>query len=130
MDYTTLKALHIASALLSIAGFAARGALMLAGSALLNARLVRIAPHVVDTVLLGSAVALAGMSGQYPFQQGWLTAKVLALFAYIVVGSIALKRGRTYGARAGAFGLALALALYIVSVALLRDAAGAFAYLR
>lgn len=127
IDYPTLKAIHVASALLSIAGFAARGALMLAQSPLLRRRFMRIAPHLVDTVLLGSAILLAWRSGQYPIEQVWLTAKVVALVVYIVLGSIALSRGRTRGVRAVAFVLALCTALYIVSVAVLRTPSGAFA---
>jgi uncharacterized membrane protein SirB2 len=83
---------------------------------------VRIAPHVVDTLLLASAVWLAWFLGQTPFVHGWITAKVFALFAYIVLGMVALKRGRTKGVRAGAFAAALASAGYIVWVALTRDA--------
>lgn len=128
MDYATVKAVHIACAALSIAGFALRGALRMGDSALLAAPFARIAPHVVDTALLASAFALAWMSGQYPFAQDWLTAKLLALVAYVVLGSIALKRGRTRRERAFAFALALGTALYIVSVALSRDAAGFFAF--
>jgi uncharacterized membrane protein SirB2 len=109
---------------LSIAGFALRGALMLGESALLRARFVRIAPHVVDTALLASAAWLAWSLQQYPFVHGWLTAKVLGLLAYIVLGSIALKRGRTPRLRAVAFVAALATAGYIVSVALTHDARG------
>jgi len=127
MDYVSIRTLHIACAMLSIAGFAARGGLMLADSPLLHARLTRIAPHVVDTVLLASAVALAWMSGQYPFAQPWLTAKLLALVAYVVLGSFALKRARTRRARAIYFTLALATVLYIVSVAVTRSPLGAFA---
>lgn len=130
MEYAALKAVHVTSAVLSITGFAARGALMLRNSPLLKARFVRIAPHVLDTVLLASAIALAWLSGQYPFAQSWLTAKVVALIAYVVLGSIALSRGRTKGTRAGAFALALLTALYIVSVAVLRDPAGPAALLR
>jgi uncharacterized membrane protein SirB2 len=107
----------------SIAGFFARGALMLRGSELLQARFVRIAPHVVDTLLLASALWLAWRIGQYPFVHGWVTAKVLALLAYIVLGSVALRRGRTRAVRTAAFATALAAAGYIVSVALTRDPA-------
>jgi uncharacterized membrane protein SirB2 len=124
VEYATLKAVHVTSAILSIAGFAARGALMLRDSPLLKAPFVRTAPHVLDTVLLASAIALAWLSGQYPFAQSWLTAKVLALIAYVVLGSIALSRGRTKRIRTQAFCLALLAALYIVSVAVLRDPAG------
>ena len=59
----------------------------------------------------------------------WLTAKVLALVAYIVLGSVALSRGKTPTVRAVAFALALSTALYIVSVAVLRTPAGMFTLL-
>lgn len=129
LSLLVVKWLHVGCAVLSIAGFAARGALMLAASPLLQARLVRVAPHVVDTVLLLSAVWLAAVLGQYPFVHGWITAKVLALLAYIALGTIALRRGRTRAGRAAAFGAALLVAAYIVSVALTRDPRGFLAAL-
>ncbi|MEX2240908.1 MAG: SirB2 family protein [Burkholderiales bacterium] len=120
--YLYIRTLHIACAAISITGFAARGALMLAGSPLLNHRFVRIAPHVVDTLLLASAVWLAWFLSQLPFVHGWITAKIFALLAYIVLGMFALRRGSTRRARAAAFAAALASAGYIVAVALTRDA--------
>jgi uncharacterized membrane protein SirB2 len=120
----------VACVVLSLAGFGARGALMLVGSPLLAARFVRVAPHVVDTLLLASAAWLAWFLGQYPFVHGWLTAKVLGLLAYIVLGSIALKRGRTRGQRILAFAAALLAAAYVVSVALTRDPLGFIALSR
>jgi uncharacterized membrane protein SirB2 len=119
--YLYVRTLHIACAAISIAGFAARGVLMLRESSWLQKRFVRIAPHVVDTLLLASAVWLAWFLGQVPFVHGWITAKILALLAYIVLGTVAIKRGRTKGIRAGAFAAALASAGYIVWVALTRD---------
>jgi uncharacterized membrane protein SirB2 len=127
MQYLALKWIHLACAILSISGFALRGVLMLLDSPLLATRFARIAPHVVDTVLLASALWLAVLIGQYPFVHGWLTAKVLALIAYIVLGTVALKRGRSKPVRAAAFALALLAAAYIVSVALTRDPLGFFA---
>ena len=129
MDYPALKALHVGCAVLSITGFAARGMLMLRDSPLLGARWLRIAPHVVDTVLLASALGLAWMSGQYPFAQSWLTAKLVALLAYIAFGTVALKRGRSKPVRTAAFALALVTVLYIVSVALTRNPLGFLALL-
>lgn len=128
--YVVIKAVHVSCAVLSIGGFCARGVLSLRGSPLLGARWVRVAPHVVDTALLASALWLAWQSAQYPFAQGWLTAKVLALVAYIVFGSLALRTGRSRRARATAFVLALGTFAYIVSVALTRDPLGPFALLR
>jgi len=116
-----LKAIHVGSAMLSITGFVLRGVWMLQGSPLLKARVTRILPHVVDTLLLGSALALAVRISQYPFVHAWLTAKVLALLAYIVLGSIALKYGKTRRVRVLSFGLALAVFLYMVLVAVTRS---------
>jgi len=128
--YVLVKYLHVACAILSLAGFAARGVLMLAGSPHLNARWVRIAPHVVDTVLLASAAWLAWSLQQYPFVHPWLTAKTVGLLAYIGLGVVALRRGRSKRTRAACFVLALAAAGYVVSVALTRDPLGTLAWMR
>jgi len=121
MDYSLLKAVHVTCVGLTFALFFGRGLLMLTDSPLLRSRLLRIAPHVIDTLLLASAIGMAVASRQYPFVEGWLTAKLIALFAYIGLGSIAISRGRTRRARAIAWLLALAVFGYIVSVALARD---------
>lgn len=117
-----LKVVHVGSAIFSISGFVLRGVWMLRGSPLLKARTTRILPHVVDTVLLASAIALALRSAQYPFVHPWLTAKVLALLVYIVLGSLALKYGRSRQVRTLSYGLALGVFLYIVAVAVTRSA--------
>lgn len=121
ISYLALKHLHISCAALSGSFFALRGLWMLRGSAMLQRRWVKIAPHLIDTVLLASALTMAFWSGQYPFRQDWLTAKVVALLLYIVLGSVALKRGRTARIRAAAFAAALAVFAYIVAVALSRQ---------
>ena len=94
---------------------------MMLNSPMLAHRWVRVAPHVVDTVLLASAIALAVMVGQYPLVDDWLTAKVLGLVVYIVLGMIALKRGRTRAARITAFCSALLVFAYIVAVAVTKS---------
>jgi uncharacterized membrane protein SirB2 len=117
-----LKTLHISCAAISIAGFVLRGGWMLIDSPLLQARLTRVLPHVVDTLLLGTGVALALLSAQYPFVHSWLTAKIVALVIYIGLGMVALKRGRTKAVRLTAFAGALLTFGYIVGVALTRSA--------
>ena len=94
MSYLILKHLHVTCVVLSGLGFCLRGWWMLRESPLRQHRLTRILPHIVDTLLLGSALTMAWMSGQYPFVQGWLTAKLCGLLAYILLGMMALKRGR------------------------------------
>lgn len=116
-----LKYVHVASAAFSISGYLLRGVWMMRESPQLQKKWVRIVPHIIDTVLLGSAILLAITIQQYPFVHGWLTAKVLALVLYIVVGAIGLKYGRTKTIRVGAWVGAVVIFAYIVLVALTRQ---------
>jgi uncharacterized membrane protein SirB2 len=121
MSYLAIKHLHMTCAALSGVLFFTRGILMLRASPLLQRRWLNTGSHAIDTVLLGSALTMAVWSTQYPFVQGWLTAKVIALVLYIVAGGIALKRGKTMRIRTVAFVVALLLFAYIVKVALTRQ---------
>jgi uncharacterized membrane protein SirB2 len=93
-------------------------------SPLLKAPWVRIAPHVVDTLLLASAIALAVIIQQYPGLHGWLTAKVIGLIAYIGLGVVALNRGKTRVVRISAWIAALVVFGYIASVAMTKSPLG------
>jgi len=117
-----LKHLHVTCVVLSISGFLVRGVWMMQESPWLQKKWVRVAPHIIDTILLVSAILLAIQIQQYPFVQNWLTAKVLALIAYIVVGAVGLKYGRTKKIRIAAWFVAIAIFLYIVLVALTHQA--------
>ncbi len=116
-----LKYLHVTCAVLSITGYTVRGAWMMRDSPWLRKKWVRVAPHIIDTLLLVAGILLALRIRQYPFVQGWLTAKVLALIAYIVVGAVGLKYGKTRKIRVTAWLLAIAIFGYIVLVALTRQ---------
>jgi uncharacterized membrane protein SirB2 len=118
--YAAVKLVHIGTAALSIALFALRGAWMISAPQRLLRRWVQIAPHVIDTVLLASALWLAWAMGAAG-TRGWLWAKGAALFAYIALGTIALKRGRTRGVRIAAFAAALVTFGYIVAVAIAKS---------
>jgi uncharacterized membrane protein SirB2 len=122
--YWAVKHLHIACAILSGTGLLLRGLLMISDAPLLQRRWVRTAPHVNDTILLAAAIMLTLLIGQYPFVDGWLTAKVLGVVAYIILGALALKPGRPRGVRVVALCAALAFFGYIVSVALTKSAWG------
>jgi uncharacterized membrane protein SirB2 len=116
-----LKYIHVTSVALSYSLFFVRGIWMLHGSPLLQQRWVRIAPHAVDTVLLTSAIALAWQLGYSPLNQPWLAAKIVGLLLYIVIGSIALKRGKTRAVRITAWLCAQAVFAYIVAVAITKN---------
>ncbi len=120
--YLLLKTLHVTCAVLSIAGFALRGFWMWTGHRWHGRPATRTLPHLVDTLLLGSAVAMAWIAGLSPLAQPWLAAKIIALIAYIVLGAIAL-RGAARGRRGLALVGALAVYAYIVGVATTRSPA-------
>lgn len=105
----------------SIALFLVRGALTLAAVPWRASRVLRIAPHLLDTVLLASGIALTTAIGQYPFVNGWLTAKLVGLIVYIVLGSLALRYARTPALRAVTFAAALVAVGYVVATALHHD---------
>lgn len=119
IDHATLKFVHISCAALSITGFVMRGGLMLAGSPILYSRSVKTLPHFVDTALLLSGIWLAYNIHQYPGTTPWLTAKLVALLIYILLGSLAL-RGRGKKTRTAALAGSLVAVAYLVSVALAR----------
>jgi uncharacterized membrane protein SirB2 len=124
MILIALKHFHVTCVVLSGLGFVVRGFWMLRDSPMLQARWVKVAPHVIDTLLLGSAISMAVISAQYPFALDWLTAKLAGLLVYILCGAMALKRGRTKAQRAVYFAVAMLAFAYIVSVALTRNPRG------
>lgn len=119
--YAAVKLTHVAGAALSLMLFVLRGGWTIAGSPRVDARWVRSVPHVNDTLLLAAGVALIFLTRQYPGEAPWLTAKLIALVLYILLGMAALRRGATMTARLGAWCAALAVFLYIVAVALTRN---------
>lgn len=128
--YLAVKHVHLLCVALSGAGFFWRGLLMLRGSRWLSLGWVRVVPHINDTVLLVAGISLAVMSGRYPFVDAWLTAKLSGLILYILLGSLALKAGRTRRVRVLAWLAALAVFGWMVSVAVTRQPAGFFAVLQ
>jgi uncharacterized membrane protein SirB2 len=83
-----------------------------------------VLPHVNDTILLTAALTLAAMSGQYPFVDNWVTAKVFGVIAYIILGSLALQVGRTLASRIACWLAAMTVFGWILSVALTRQPMG------
>lgn len=115
-----LKALHIALAYLTVAGFVIRGVWTMMGSPLRDEKWVRIAPHVIDTLLLSLGVVMAVRLSISPFS-GWLAAKLAGLLVYIGFGVITM-RSRSRNVQLVGFVGALVTAAYIFAVAVGRSA--------
>jgi uncharacterized membrane protein SirB2 len=117
MVYAAVKQLHVAAVITSWTLFFLRGVWMIADSPRLKARWVRVVPHVNDTILLVAGVYLATFVGLQP----WILAKLAALLAYILIGTVAITRGPTKPVRIAAWVAAQCVFLYIVAVALRKN---------
>ena len=121
MSYAAIKMVHVSSVIISYLLFSLRSIWMMRGSAVLKQRWVKITPHVVDTVLLGSAIVLAIRIQQDPAHDSWLSAKVVGLLLYIGLGMVALRFGKTRKAKIFACVAAQFTFIYIVLVALTKN---------
>lgn len=124
--FDALKTAHVLSAVASIGGFILRGYWMITANALLNSRGAKTLPHIIDTILLGSAVAMLFIWHASPLSMSWLSAKIVALLVYICLGMVAFRFGKTRRVRISYWLLALLVAAYIVSVALTKSPQGFF----
>lgn len=119
-----IKLIHVSTVVISISLFMLRGFWVFRDSEMMNKKWVKIIPHVNDTILLITAIILAISYQQYPFVHGWLTAKVTALVAYILLGTFALKRAKSKQHKAIFFVLAILTFGYIVMVAMTKSVTG------
>lgn len=129
MSFLLLKQIHLLAVGLSALGFFLRGILMWQQSPLNDSDWVRRVPHVVDTVLLAAALGMLWVGQRNPFDEPWLSAKLLCLLAYIGFGALALRRAPTLLLRRLCFGVASLLLIHMVSIALTRNPLGLWALL-
>ena len=118
MLYYWVKIIHIDTVIFNIGFFILRFYWMLYYPYLVNKTWVRAVSQVNDTLLLVAGITMAVMSRQYPLEMPWLTAKLIGLLLYIVLGSYALKRAKNRSMRILCGVLATVTVGYIVSVAL------------
>ncbi len=122
MTYALLKHIHLATIVITLALFLLRGAWRLTDSPMLQKKWVKIVPHTNDAILLAAAIGMLIVAQLNPLDHGWIMAKIIALLAYIVLGTIALKRGKTALQRNLAFIGALAVFGYMLAVAVSKQA--------
>ncbi len=121
MGYGLLKLIHVGTVGMTLGLFVLRGIWMIGRSPRLEARWTRVVPHANDTLLLLAAVGMLFVGGLNPLIHPWLLAKFSGLLAYIGLGSLALRRGKTYRQRILFFFMALAMFGYIAAVALTKQ---------
>lgn len=123
-SYVIFKHLHMTAVALSGLLFMVRGLWLLQGSTQLQAKWVKITPHVIDTLLLVSAIAMLVVAQQFP---AWVHVKITLLIVYIGLGLMAFKKAKTQGQKLTFLLAAVAVYVFLISVALTKSPAGFFA---
>lgn len=118
--YMLLKHLHVTLALLTFISFFVRGLWMWKSSQLLQQRWVKIAPHIIDTLLLMSALLLAYHLKISPGNAPWLLAKIIGLAVFIFLGLVSFKHSDAM-IRKSAWLSALLVFIYIVGAAISKN---------
>ena len=127
--YLDIKAAHVLFAALSLALFAWRGGLSLWLARRPSHWVLRVLPHVVDSLLLACGIWLAVMLSLDPLRTPWLGVKLLCVLAYILLGILAFRLRGPRRLKLALFVAALSLFGFIVSVALTHDPRGIFSLL-
>jgi uncharacterized membrane protein SirB2 len=127
--YPAIKTAHIGLVLASGGLFVLRGLAVLLGRSVAMRAPVRHLSYAIDTALLAAALALLAILHLNPFTIPWLIAKLALLVAYIVLGSLALRRAHTLPRRMLAFAAALLCFGAMYSIARRYDPLGFMAWL-
>jgi len=120
MTYNLLRLLHTSTVLITLVLFLLRGLWMLIDSPRLQRTWVRIVPHVNDTLLIVAALGMISI-GPWSLLTPWIITKIAGLLAYIWLGTLALRRGRSKFQRIQAFIGALCVLAYIIAVAVTKQ---------
>ncbi|KOR30946.1 hypothetical protein TI04_03375 [Achromatium sp. WMS2] len=118
MDFLLVKYIHIAAVVVTSTLFLWRWYLTVVESDIMQQLWVKVLPHVNDSIILVSGVTMIWMSRQYPTNQPWLAAKILAILIYILLASVAIKYGYTRRWRLIAGILAVLCLWYIMMIAI------------
>ncbi|MGZ8195523.1 MAG: SirB2 family protein [Methylosarcina sp.] len=87
-----MKILHLSFVILAVSGFIVRVILSETHPRILKLKTVKIAPHVIDTLLLISGLILVFQGNWLSMRYGWIIAKLAGLFGYIGFGVIAMRQ--------------------------------------
>ena len=116
--YDLLKLGHISAVVVSGSLFAYRYVRLNLHPDQPLARPLKVLPHINDTVLLACAIGMLSLLGLNPLTLPWLTAKILALLVYIVIGAICMRSPPGSRRQTVSFVAAISVFAYILLVGL------------
>ncbi len=83
--------------------------------------MLKRAPHINDTLLLGAAIGMLAIIGSNPLQSNWLCAKLILLPVYIGLGVLCLRALPGSGRQIALFLLSALVYLAIVVTAVSKN---------
>jgi len=114
-----IKILHLSFIFLSLISFIGRVTLLQLTPQYLQIKFIKIAPHIIDTLLLVSGITLVIQGDWYEKEFTWLIAKVVILLVYIGLGVVTMRKNGMV--RWIAFIGALSCYAYIAMVAMTKN---------
>ena len=116
--YETLKLAHISCVVISGSLFVYRYARRSLHPDRALSKPLKVLPHINDAVLLSCAIGMLSLIGLNPFTTPWLLAKIVALVAYIVLGTICMHSLPGSRRQSVSFVAAISVFAYILLVSL------------
>ena len=86
-----LKFLHLSLVLIAIFSFVGRVILSETRPELLKQKIFKIAPHIINTLLIISGFVLVFQGDWLASNYGWIIAKLIALIGFVGLGILTLK---------------------------------------
>jgi len=86
-----IKSIHLVFIFSSFISFSGRMALSVFKPALLQNKIIKIVPHVIDTLLLISGITLVIQGNWLDGEFGWIISKLILLLGYIGFGVLAMR---------------------------------------
>ncbi len=86
-----IKLIHLIFIFSSFISFNGRIALSVFKPVLLQNKLIKIAPHVIDTLLLLSGFTLVFQGNWLDGEYGWIISKFILLLGYVGLGVLAMR---------------------------------------
>ena len=129
MSILFLKYVHIVAVAVSFALFFVRGLWVMRSYPPPQEAWVRHLPHLVDAVLVASALMVLGGKLTHGWPGDWFSTKLVCIAAYAILAFVVLKFSRSLGLRILAWVGAMAIFLFVTTVAVLHHPLGIFSLL-
>lgn len=120
--YSLIRAIHATTAITSFILLVVRTYFLLHAKYRLKSRAIKLSPHIIDTILLSSAISLVYIGGySVNLENAWIIAKIVTLILYIFSGLYLFRLARRRKQIYITLSVSSLLYLYIILVAFTKN---------